>query len=413
MEYGPHDGPATPWSVALKVLVSHPGVQHAHQLAWALEEAGHLGAFWSGVPVRDSRLPPCRLAGWFPLQLRRVPIPAHKRRHHVIFPLLRRLISNWMPLRLASAWNTRLDHLADAWVARRIGAVKPDLVVCYENSALRTFRAAKAIGAVCVLDAASIHYQAGGEWIAKVGEASPRWVDMDKQREIELADAILTCSDFAAETYRAAGVPAKKLFPVPLGADLPDLQLTRKSVAGPCRFVFVGSLRRLKSVDTLLDVFEAFYRDSVPATLTLIGGVSETDLAARAKRIPNVTHHHFMPQQALFEEVAKHDVLLLPSRFDAFGMVVPEAMAVGTPVLVSDRVGAKCIIEAHPESGWIVPCDQEAIQKQVLELVEHRERVATASVAARSAAQDYSWARYRTRVTRIIEEIFKNKSDAA
>lgn len=393
----------------MKVLVAHPGIQHSHQLAWALEEAGHLGAFWSGVPVRDSRVPPSRLAGsWYRPQLRKVPIPSYKRHHYVIFPLLRRLISSWLSPHMANAWSHRLDHLYDAWVARRIRTVKPDLVVCYENSALRTFRAAKAIGAVCVLDAASVHYKAGGEWIAQPGEANPSWVDLQKQQEIELADAILTCSNFAAATYRAAGVPAGKLYPMPLGTDLLSPPPSPKSVDGQCRFVFVGSLMRRKSVDTLLDIFEEFHRNSVPATLTLIGGVSESDLAKRARRLPNVTYRSFIPQPELFEEMAKHDVLLLPSRFDSFGMVVPEAMAVGVPALVSDRVGAKCIIEAYPDSGWIVPCDAEAIRRQMLDLVEHRDRVATASVAAHRAAQDYSWASYRARVAKTIEEIFKS-----
>jgi len=47
-----------------------------------------------------------------------------------------------------------------------------------------------------------------------------------------------------------------------------------------------------------------------------------------------------------------HDVLLLPSIGEAIGMVVPESMACGTPVIVSDTVGAKdYVIES--ENGLI------------------------------------------------------------
>ena len=69
----------------------------------------------------------------------------------------------------ANAWDYRLDHAFDAWAARRVRKLRPDMVVCYENSALHTFKAARAIGAVCVLDAASVHYQAGRAWLAEAG----------------------------------------------------------------------------------------------------------------------------------------------------------------------------------------------------------------------------------------------------
>jgi glycosyltransferase involved in cell wall biosynthesis len=389
----------------MRVLVAHPGMQHAYQLAWALEEAGHLAAFWSGVPVVDSRHPKDGLWGLVGNRLRAVPIAAGKRRHAVIFPLLRKLLGARLFTRVANSWNHRIDRAYGAWVARRVRKLKPDLVVCYENSAFHTFRAAHAVGAVCVLDAASIHYQAGRAWLADTVEGNPAWVDVQKQQEIDLADAILTCSDFAAETYRAAGVATGKIFPVPLGTVLPDIPLPVKGTVGRCRFVFVGSLRRLKGVDVLLDVFTELEREGVPAELALIGDVAERDLADRAEKMPNVTHRLFMPQSRLFAEVARHDCLVLLSRFDSFGMVVAEAMAVGVPAIVSDRVGAKCIVEQRPEAGWILPCDKDALKAQILQLVANRETLDTASRAARRAAQDYTWGNYRRRVVRALEDI--------
>jgi glycosyltransferase involved in cell wall biosynthesis len=390
----------------MRVLIAHPGMQHAHQLAWALEEAGHLEAFWSGVPVANSHDPRSGAWGLVANRLRAVPIAAGKRKHDVIFPLMRKLLGTPAFKRVANDWCHRLDRLYDTCVAQKIRALRPDMVVCYENSALHTFSAARAIGAVCVLDAASIHYQAGRAWLADTVKGSPAWVDVQKQQEIDLADAILTCSDFAAETYRAAGVPAEKIFPVPLGTELPDIPLPAKASGGWCRFVFVGSLRRLKGVDVLLDVFEEFEREEVPAELALIGGVAEWDLVERARRMSNVKHCPFIPQSVLFEEIARHDCLVLPSRYDSFGMVVPEAMSVGIPAIVSDRVGAKCIIEQHPGAGWIVPCEKNAIKAQILRLVTSRESLAVAGHAARRAAQDYSWESYRFRVAHTLDAIY-------
>lgn len=396
----------------MKAVVAHPGLQHAHQLAWALEEAGYLTAFWSGVPVVDSRNP--RGEGWGLLarRLRAVPIPATKRRHIVAFPLLRRIFGARMFGRVSNAWNHRLDHAFDAWFARHVTRLKPDLVVCYENSALHTFKAARAAGAVCVLDAASVHYGAARQWLTDAGQVNPDWVDIQKDQEIALADAILTCSEFAAATYAAAGVPPERLHAVPVGTALPDVPSGSKEVGGTCRFVFVGSLSRRKGVDVLLDVFEDLAAEGVPARLELIGGVAEHDLAARARTIPNVTLRAHMPQIDLFAEVARHDCLILPSRFDSFGMVVAEAMAVGVPAIVSDRVGAKSIIEQHPGAGWIVPFGRDALKAKVLELVADRRALESAGRAARYAAQFYSWEGYRGRVVETLERVARRYGEA-
>lgn len=390
----------------MRVLVTHPGMQHSHQLAWALEEAGHLAGFWSGVPVADSLTPDIDL--WARLQggIRNVPIPSERRRHFVVFPVLRRVLTAMLPSEVANTICHRLDHGFDAWVAKRVHLLKPDLVVCYENAALQTFRAARAIGAVCVLDAASVHYATARAWGGADVRANPAWVDTQKQQEIELADAVLTCSQLAADTYLAAGVPAGNLFPLPLATEMPAGHQQSTPPGNRCRFVFAGTCRRLKGLDLLLNVFEDFNKEDVPATLTLIGGGGESDLLKRAATLPNVVCRPYMPQAQLFQEVARHDCFVLPSRFDSFGMVVPEAMAVGVPALVTDRVGSKCIIEQHPDAGWIVPCDKAALKAQMLWLIQNRGALATASRAARRAAQDYTWPRYRQRVVSTLEGIY-------
>lgn len=393
----------------MKAVITHPELQHAHQLAWALHDAGHLAAFWSGVPLVDAAHPS---RGWGALSAhaRRTPVPASLRRHFPAFPFLRRGIDRWASPANAYAMTHRLYHAFDRWAAPRIARLRPDMVICYENSALETFRAAKASGAVCILDAASVHYRAAAEFLEPPDRAAWRWIAARKQQEIELADAILTCSKFAAETYEAAGVPRDLLVPCSLGTALPQVKRIAGGSREKCRFVFVGTISHLKGVDVLLSVFEDLYRQSIPATLTLIGGVTDQALAERARAVPGITLHPFMPQAALFEEVARHDCLILPSRFDSFGMVVPEAMAVGVPAIVSDRVGAKSIIEEHPDAGWIVPFGADDLRQRIIALARDRGPLESASRAAEAAANAFSWAAYRSRVTGLIEQIWATRA---
>ena len=101
-----------------------------------------------------------------------------------------------------------------------MAADAPRIVVGFESSSLALFREAKRIGALCVLDAASVHfrYQARARSLSD-GSFQTR-LDLRKAEEIALADKILVLSNFARETYIEAGVPPSKLVTIPLGADL-------------------------------------------------------------------------------------------------------------------------------------------------------------------------------------------------
>ena len=63
-----HERVASEAMVAGSVLVAHPALQHAHQLALALHEKNLLQAFWSGVPVASPGEP---LPLWMPERFRR------------------------------------------------------------------------------------------------------------------------------------------------------------------------------------------------------------------------------------------------------------------------------------------------------------------------------------------------------
>ena len=84
------------------------------------------------------------------------------------------------------------------------------------------------------------------------------------------------------------------------------------------------------------------------------------------------------------------DLLVLPSYYENFGIVVAEAMIVGTPVLISDQVQIwQEVLEA--EAGWVCSCDRASLLTQL--------RVALGDELARQKrgrnAQKYAWQNYR------------------
>ncbi|AMR82198.1 glycosyltransferase [Cupriavidus nantongensis] len=385
----------------MKVLVTHPGLQHSHQMAQALHEQGLLCQYWSGVPVRGPGEP---VPWWLPpalaAKVREVGIPRALRRHPLCFPAmlkvgLHRRVGLNRYLRMSqSAYAHRVFHLFDAWAARRVEALRPDVVVAYENSAMQTFEAARRIGARCVLDAPAVHRATAAALLGLQPDPYLACIDARKDREVELADLVITCSEFAAQTYAQAGVPEAKLRPILLGASLPGDVQRRRTRAGT-RFLYAGGLTTLKAVDLLQQAF-AMVRARVPeAELAVAGGGAEPALAAALASTPGVTLLGALPQPALYQQLADADCLVLPSRFDSFGMVVAEALACGTPALVSERVGAKEILQEFPRAGWVVQVSAQSLYDRMLELATVRASLDEARPYASLAGEKYTWARYR------------------
>jgi glycosyltransferase involved in cell wall biosynthesis len=80
----------------------------------------------------------------------------------------------------------------------------------------------------------------------------------------------------------------------------------------------------------------------------------------------------FVNQTQLPAVYVASDVLVLPSSFEPFGLVVNEAMVCGCSAIVSDRVGAKFDLVRDGETGFVIPCgDVPALAARMRQLCEN------------------------------------------
>lgn len=125
------------------------------------------------------------------------------------------------------------------------------------------------------------------------------------------------------------------------------------------------------------------------ATFTFVG--TGRDHAPGLVELRKRAHHHAdhvaihlnVPYEQMASIYARHDVLVLPSRNEPFGMVVLEAMAHGLAVIVSDTTGSKsCVIPG--ETGLIFPSDDlAALGDALAQLVDEPELVASMGTRGR------------------------------
>lgn len=390
-----------------RVLVTHPGRQHAHQLTRALFDKGLLYEFWTGVPSA----PPSKKGLLYKVLAHLSPqptldLPAEVISHCYIEPLVRRLAERASASPRALVWRHRAMDWFDRWCARRL----PDdieAVVCYENSALHTFREAKERGMTTILDAASLHHRWQDAVYEPVEhEMAHARITARKDREIGCADHVLTPSDLARRSYLEAGVPPEKVTAVPMGADLscfsPPGSLPPMKKDHSFTFLLVGHADRRKGTDVLFEASRLLQAEGIDHRVHVAG---EVDEQLFDKAPPTIKRLGYLPQGELNQALGRADVFVLPSRFDSFGRVVVEGLAAGLPALVSEKVGAKEVL-TEGQNGWVVPVeDVEALAARMRWCVEHPDQVDDMQGAAVATAQDYTWDAYRERVVDCLKEV--------
>ncbi|HMO34621.1 MAG TPA: glycosyltransferase family 4 protein [Gemmatales bacterium] len=138
---------------------------------------------------------------------------------------------------------------------------------------------------------------------------------------------------------------------------------------GPLKLLFLSRLEKRKGVQELLLAFPAILEKHPGAVLTLIGHDREHAPAGEnatgrtfaqwfSEEFPKSlqAHVHFLGWQP--EEVIRHhlqtsDIFIVPSRYESFGLIYPEAMRWGIPV-IGCRVGGVPELIRDGETGILI-----------------------------------------------------------
>jgi glycosyltransferase involved in cell wall biosynthesis len=310
-----------------------------------------------------------------------------------------------------AAANRSLEVLAfaifDRWVASQIARLKPTFVVGYEISSVATFAAARRVGARCILDAAAFASPLQDERLASerraAATAAGRLIRRRKHREVATADIVMCCSEIAARSYIASGCPPERVVVNPLGCDTSVFASVCRSAGGPTRFCFVGVASETKGFPDLLAAFFAHRGDFPTAELHVVGDPGAARRFGARDGRNGITLHGKKDHDQLAALLARMDVLLLPSILDSFGMVVPEALAAGVFVIVSNMVGAGMIIDDERVGSVLPAGNPEALTGEMRRVGRNIDQIRSAAGFRRERAQAWDWRFYRERSVALFQ----------
>lgn len=404
------------------IVYSHPtGNANVRHTLEALCEADLLAEFWTCIDWN----PDTPLARVLPGGLRRqmarrtFPACARGRTHTLPWREMGRLLAPKLGLHGLVRHETgplsvdAVFHDLDRHVARRLPHVA-GLTGVYagEDGAQDTFRRAKQRGLHCFYDLPIGYWRAAQTLYAEERARQPEWAATltgtrdsaaklaRKDEELALADVVFVASSFTRQTLHTAPVFAGRVEVVPYGAPpaAPEPGAAAAS-SGPLRLLWVGSLTQRKGLSYALEAVESL---GSAVELTLIGTKPVGDCAPLEAALRRHRWRESLPHSEVLAEMRAHDLLLFPSLFEGFGLVILEAMSQGLPVIATEHTAAPEII-TDGEDGFVVPVrSAEAIAERIAALLDNPARLAAMKHAAWRTAQRHIWADYQATLARII-----------
>ena len=178
------------------------------------------------------------------------------------------------------------------------------------------------------------------------------------------ADRIVAISRHERDEARRIGIAPDRIALVLNGiADLPPGRAARWD-EDRIRLLFVGRMDEQKGFDTLLDAVEPI-RDRV--ALRVIGKAVASQSVAPRRRSAHVDYLGWRSLAEVATEIAAADVVVIPSRWEGFGLVALEAMRGRCAVIASD-VGGLHEIVVDGVTGYLIPPDRPERLMRVLTL---------------------------------------------
>jgi glycosyltransferase involved in cell wall biosynthesis len=267
----------------------------------------------------------------------------------------------------------------DYWVSKNVSN-SSKLLWAWSQVSLITIKKFKKQNAYVVNESPTIHIS---EW-SKIMNAEYKMFAKNKYQyykihkrlsqriisEYELSDKIVVLSTYAKDTFLKNGISPNKLAQVNLFASewysKCSNTLENKNFV---KFLFVGRVDVLKGIPRLIKVVSKMSLAHKNFSLTIVGEMKEEVEDLFRNHLDFIRILKPINKRELIKVYSEHDVLVLPSVQESFGLVILEALTNGLFVLASLNSGAPDVSKESKRVRLIDPLDEADIEKAIIEVL--------------------------------------------
>ena len=278
-----------------------------------------------------------------------------------------------------------LSYLHNLWQAQVL-TIKPGGNIAHfllHGNCDKIMKVYKKAGIKIVGEAVNVHPVIQNELLQNeyqkygcVYESGEKYSEKKIINEYNLCDYFLAPSIFIKNSLIAQGIDSTKIKVIPYGLNKPRGLIKDNTVikkGSKIKLLFVGQLTFRKGVIYLCEAFDLLKEDGYNCELTLVGKIDPFyhKIIYHYLKKDQVIHISHIDNSEIEKVMIEHDLLVMPSIEDGFGIVVSEALSIHLPVIVTSNCGASEIV-TNGEDGFIVePFFASAIANAIIKSVEY------------------------------------------
>jgi glycosyltransferase involved in cell wall biosynthesis len=325
------------------------------------------------------------------------------------------LIKESLPLRALSFLTSKFNSIIEDFPSRYFNeqllfdifaqkhiSTDADLVVHTDSGLVKTFEKARSLGVPTVILHRTLHPL---HVVNILREESKRfgikeksvlihekWV-INRVKTLRYCDKILALSKLEVDSLVKYGIPKSKIELIHHGQGV-NTNYFKPSNRKEEKFtvLFLGHKSLIKGVPYLL---EAWRKLNLKDAKLIVAGYQDKKLIEIYQKRTRFEAPGIVNPLKYYQ---KAHVYILPSLGDSFPRTMLEAMSCGLPVIISDMVGAKDIIEDGKE-GFIIPARNiNAIIDKIRYFYDNPDEVKRMGKNAREKAEQFTWKKFAQEV---------------
>jgi len=206
----------------------------------------------------------------------------------------------------------------------------------------------------------------------------------------------ITISDSTKKDLIENGVNKENVIVLPMGINVPrnieDIKKEKEKT-----LIFVGRLTAAKGIEETLSALKEIIRRDKDVRLWIVGK-GEANYVQKLKRMckqlhieDNVTFYGFVSERKKFTLLARAHLLIHLSHREGFGLTIPEAGCVGTPVVAYNSPGLRDIVKNGKNGILVAENSPKSLANTSIRLLSNDSLYQKLCQGAREEARQYNW----------------------